>query len=83
MILEHRVDAVDDGGAVLDDGQDLGLERLGYDPAVADRSIVLEQVEDQVQLGELARDGCQVGTCLEAAANKGCDSQRRFPHGTQ
>jgi hypothetical protein len=83
VVVEHLVDVVDDGGAVLDDGEDLGLERLGEDAAVGDGGIVLEQVEDQVQLGELARDGRQVGAGLAAAADEGGDGQRRLRHSAQ
>ncbi len=46
VFVEHGIKVANDGGAVPDDGQDLGLERFGDDLVVADRSIVLERVED-------------------------------------
>jgi hypothetical protein len=83
MFLEQLVDAVEDGGAVLDDGQDLVLEGFGEDPVVADIGVVFEQFEDDLELSKLPRDGRQVGARIATATDKSGNAQQRFPRSTQ
>lgn len=74
MFLEHLVDRVDDGGAVGDDRQDLGPQGFGDGLVIG---VVFEEFEDELQLGQLARDGRQIGAGSAATADEGGDGHRR------